>query len=76
MLISETTLWIHQADLIFKLFPYRQFIYIPSFVKPFKSTEIDKIPAKIIRIASLGPVIVKSIREIFNKAIISEVVQS
>ena len=39
-----------------------------------KSTGIDKIPAKIMRIAS--PVIVKSITEIFNRAILFEVVPS
>ena len=43
-------------------------------LNPCKSTGIDNIPAKIIRIAS--PVIVKSITEIFKRAILSKVVPS
>ncbi|CAB3992421.1 Hypothetical predicted protein, partial [Paramuricea clavata] len=40
------------------------------FLNPGKSTGIDKIPAKIIRIAS--PVIANSLAKIFNRAITSE----
>ncbi|CAB4029658.1 RNA-directed DNA polymerase from transposon BS, partial [Paramuricea clavata] len=43
-------------------------------LNPGKSTGIDKIPAKIIRIAS--PVIANSLAKIFNRAITSESVPS
>ena len=43
-------------------------------LNPCKSTGIDKIPAKIIRIAA--PVIAESLTKIFNTAIFSETVPS
>ena len=45
-----------------------------SSLNPCKSTGIDKIPAKIIRIAA--PIIANSLTRIFNTAIYSETVPS
>ena len=48
--------------------------YFDRSLNRCKSNGIDKIPAKIIRIAC--PEITKSIKKIFNRAILSEVVPS
>ena len=45
-----------------------------SSLNPCKSTGIDKIPAKIIRIAS--PIIANSLTKIFNRAISNESIPS
>ena len=54
------------------VFTPNPWIGLLRYLNPYKSTGIDKIPAKIIRIAA--PVIADSLTKIFNTAIYSETV--